>query len=560
MKLNKLMEAAADDIEEFLAYADTNQSISALHAEYVGWAKNNGRTALSLPGFRYHYKRINDGDASEADYSTRPTIAIQAKTEEMDDFEKDVLNNSVIYAFELAAEAFKQLLTWNPGFKNIFFYGSGGVGKEQPHSAKILTPAGWTTMGDISVGSVVTTPNGKTARVIDKFPQGIKPIYEVTLRDGSKTRAGLEHLWKIKTDRNQNPKVITTSWIINYLEGQEFPDQVYLPIGLLAKEAYGYTSGDEWQRIESIEYCGEEECSCILLDDEDHLYITDDFIVTHNSFLAKQAIKEFATPSQVEIFKGTISGFTGLLQILWENRRNKIIIFDDNDSVLANANALNILKAAMDSDEPRIISYTRMKKGFGKKKEAILQIDDSRLDEQIVEGTVKGIRFSEKITKEQVSFYKKLLEAEDEDEDYIEDEDFITEEEAVDDLDTEDDPDGPVPDKFTFESRIIFISNLTAVPQPLMDRCITIGMNLTNKEITDLIENRLEGLAGDLPGITMDDKVAVLKFMRKYVGRNTKVYTFRLFAQLCALYMSDNPNKEKMMYITLMTGMKTTMR
>lgn len=408
MKLNKLIEAAVDDIEEFLTYVDTNQSISALHAEYVSWAKNNGRTALSLPGFRYHYKRLTDGDALEAEYSTGPTITAQVKTEEMDDFEKDVLNNSVIYAFELAAEAFKQLLTWNPGFKNIFFYGSGGVGK---------------------------------------------------------------------------------------------------------------------------------------------------------SFLAKQAIKQFADPKQVEVFKGTISGFTGLLQILWENRRNKIIIFDDNDSVLSKAEALNILKAAMDSDEPRIISYTRMKKGLGKKKEAILQIDDSRLDEQIVEGTVKGIRFSEKITKDQVAFYKKILEAEDEDEEYFEDDEEFFEDDIEDDsLDTEDDPDGPIPDKFVFESRIIFISNLTAVPQPLLDRCITIGMNLTNKEITDLIEDRLESLASDLPNVTMDDKVAVLKFMRKYVGRNTKVYTFRLFAQLCALYTSDNPNKEKMMYITLMTGMKTTMR
>lgn len=35
--------------------------------------------------------------------------------------------------------------------------------------------------------------------------------------------------------------------------------------------------------IRSIEYCGDEECQCILVDSDSHLYITDNFIVTHNT-------------------------------------------------------------------------------------------------------------------------------------------------------------------------------------------------------------------------------------------------------------------------------------
>lgn len=38
--------------------------------------------------------------------------------------------------------------------------------------------------------------------------------------------------------------------------------------------------------IKEINYVGEEECQCILLDSDSHLYITDDFIVTHNSTIA----------------------------------------------------------------------------------------------------------------------------------------------------------------------------------------------------------------------------------------------------------------------------------
>lgn len=39
--------------------------------------------------------------------------------------------------------------------------------------------------------------------------------------------------------------------------------------------------------ISEIEYIGEEECQCIYIDDESHLYITDDYIITHNTTLEK---------------------------------------------------------------------------------------------------------------------------------------------------------------------------------------------------------------------------------------------------------------------------------
>jgi DNA polymerase III delta prime subunit len=41
------------------------------------------------------------------------------------------------------------------------------------------------------------------------------------------------------------------------------------------------------RRVKNISYKGKEEAQCILIDDPDHLYITDDFIVTHNTTLAK---------------------------------------------------------------------------------------------------------------------------------------------------------------------------------------------------------------------------------------------------------------------------------
>jgi len=43
----------------------------------------------------------------------------------------------------------------------------------------------------------------------------------------------------------------------------------------------------EYCRIKSIEYIGDDECQCIYIDDPSHLYVTDDYIVTHNTTLLK---------------------------------------------------------------------------------------------------------------------------------------------------------------------------------------------------------------------------------------------------------------------------------
>ena len=48
-----------------------------------------------------------------------------------------------------------------------------------------------------------------------------------------------------------------------------------------------YQYSDLKLEIESIEYVGKEDMRCIMLNDEEHLYVTDNYIVTHNTFIAK---------------------------------------------------------------------------------------------------------------------------------------------------------------------------------------------------------------------------------------------------------------------------------
>lgn len=79
-------------------------------------------------------------------------------------------------------------------------YGEGirnGVGKAQPLYSKIRTPYGWKTMKDIDIGDFVLTPKGTTTVVLGKYPQGERTVYEISTRDGKKTRACKEHLWNV---------------------------------------------------------------------------------------------------------------------------------------------------------------------------------------------------------------------------------------------------------------------------------------------------------------------------------------------------------------------------
>lgn len=81
-----------------------------------------------------------------------------------------------------------------------------GTGKAQPLYSKVLTPDGFVSMGDICVGDKVISGAGNISTVIGVYPQGIKPIYELTFDDGSKCRCSDEHLWKVQTRDDRNKK------------------------------------------------------------------------------------------------------------------------------------------------------------------------------------------------------------------------------------------------------------------------------------------------------------------------------------------------------------------
>ncbi len=277
-----------------------------------------------------------------------------------------------------------------------------------------------------------------------------------------------------------------------------------------------------------------------------------------------------------KLLKGSTTA-AALYHLLFKYRDGWVIIFDDNDGVLNDVNAINYLKAAMDPDQPRFVS-----------KSSIRTLEDKETD-------------MARYLKEDIQFYESRFdddeEEEEDSEEELEDDEVLDTRETDDDIDREmlrkknlramrdekftywidhvdpaidpatiedDGEEGEgggfggkpkLPPEFQFASRIIFISNRPDLPQPLQDRTEPGEVKLSKAEILDRIEAILDHLVDKEPKLlAMKDngralKIEVLHYLRACVkaedeGISDKggeafvinaPFTFRLFAR-CVAY------------------------
>jgi hypothetical protein len=83
-------------------------------------------------------------------------------------------------------------------------FGDPGSGKAQPLDAPVLTPGGWTTMGELRKGDEVIAVDGTPTKVVAVYPQGERPIYRISFHDGSSVEADAEHLWSVAKSREMS--------------------------------------------------------------------------------------------------------------------------------------------------------------------------------------------------------------------------------------------------------------------------------------------------------------------------------------------------------------------
>lgn len=95
-----------------------------------------------------------------------------------------------------------------------------GKGKSLPLGAKIKIPGGWSTMGEMKVGTEVVAWDGTTTKVTGVYPQGIRSVYRLTFADGRSTEADEEHLWEVyyvNTVKHRRWRIVNTLEVLRLI-------------------------------------------------------------------------------------------------------------------------------------------------------------------------------------------------------------------------------------------------------------------------------------------------------------------------------------------------------
>src|SRR5438876_1983376 len=114
------------------------------------------------------------------------------------------------------ATGFEKLDLETSGFQPsdfIIIAARPSMGKAQPLDAEVLTPTGWTRMGDLRVGDPLASVDGAPSVVRGIFPQGRRQAYRVTFSDGRATECTRDHLWRVHCRSWRAPRTLPTDEI-----------------------------------------------------------------------------------------------------------------------------------------------------------------------------------------------------------------------------------------------------------------------------------------------------------------------------------------------------------
>ena len=98
----------------------------------------------------------------------------------------------------------------------VFYGGAAGGGKALELSTKVLTPDGWSTGGELTVGDSVIDEKGKTQTITAEYYQHKQMLYDITFNDGAVITCCPNHLWQVNLSGHK--KVLNTLQIKEWME------------------------------------------------------------------------------------------------------------------------------------------------------------------------------------------------------------------------------------------------------------------------------------------------------------------------------------------------------
>lgn len=222
--------------------------------------------------------------------------------------------------------------------RNFLFIGPAGTGKAQPLDSKVLTSDGFIEMRDVTIDTIVITHRGNLGKVAGVFPQGERPIFEITLDDGASIRVADNHLNLVCIDNDE--QVITTDALLQAFAGGH---TLTIPSAELTNWQVNAPQYASHRTITDIHFVGKELCQCIYIDHPDHTYISDGFIPTHNTTTCR-IIANVLNEGQgepIEIDAASYSGVDKMREIVTQAKiypvgmKYKIFIIDEAHALSA---------------------------------------------------------------------------------------------------------------------------------------------------------------------------------------------------------------------------------
>ena len=238
-------------------------------------------------------------------------------------------------------------------------------------------------------------------------------------------------------------------------------------------------------------------------------------------------IKELAGENSIT-FKGTITGPAALYKVLFMNNDpDKIIIFDDLDTLFDNDKSANILKGALDSAAVTEVSY--LSKNNVNPLFYDVLVGNEQLTPDVLQ-KLEAMKINTNIFDSDQGHTSKMLNK--------------LKARAL----NADNPNAILPNKFDFKARVIFISNryLQDFPSSLISRSAVIEVSLTLEQIVARIEKVLPNLELDGRKVDMAVKKEALKFLKDVVvpSKRIKKIDFRGFGDIIKYAMTPDAPKE----------------